>query len=85
MKTTKISHCPFCKTFINKVYISEDRSFALVKCNKCGADGPIYHEKIRDHKLSNEEFVEKAIHLWNVGGEEYPPIVNYQIWRLLEC
>lgn len=84
MKTTKISRCPFCKNFVKKVYLSGDRAYALVKCGQCKASGPIYDEKIRDYKLSDEEFVEKAIHLWNVGGEELPPIVNYEIWRLMD-
>lgn len=82
MKTAKISHCPFCKNFIKRVYISEDRAYALVQCGKCKASGPIYNEKIRDYKLSNEEFAEKAIYLWNLGGEEFPPIVDYEIWRI---
>ena len=84
MKTCKISRCPFCKNLIKKVFFAEDRSFAMVKCGKCKASGPIYYEKIRDYKLADPEFAEKAIHLWNVGGEEYPPVINYEIWRIAE-
>ena len=81
MQTIKISRCPFCKILIKKVFLSEDRSFAFVACSKCKARGPIYFEKIKDYKLTNSEFAEKAVDLWNVGGEECPPIINYQIWR----
>lgn len=83
MKTSNISRCPFCKNLINKIWISEDRSFSQVRC-KCGARGPIYDEKLKDMRLTNEELAEKAINLWNVGGEQYPPVVDYQIWRIVE-
>jgi len=56
----------------------------MVKCGKCKASGPIYEERLKDYKLSDSEFAEKAIHLWNVGGEEHPPVIDYQIWRILE-
>ncbi len=79
MKTAKIAHCPFCRNFIRRVYISGDRSFAYLKC-KCGARGPAYHEKIKDFNIDNEDLAKKAIDLWNSAREQDAPIVDFTIW-----
>jgi len=81
MKTSKISLCPFCSAFINKVFLSEDGWGSQVKC-KCGASGPAHEMTTKEFNkgISREDMAEKAIELWNVGGMENPPIVNYKIY-----